>query len=125
LANACQVRRMVQTSAEDFGLPTFEVAYREVASKCGYVGHVEWSHPAVYHAITQVGIYDFGQMTHDKALSAFKNAYKLTVEAVIRGEKLPEVPKAIERKEPEKARPEVANSHLAAMRATLGIRSRA
>lgn len=112
-------------SPQELGLPTFETAYREVSSKCGYVGHVEWSHPAVYHAITQVGIYDFSQMTHDKALSAFKNAYKLTVEAVMRGEKLPEIPKAIERKEPIKASEEVANKHLEAMRAVLGLRGAA
>lgn len=104
---------------EDYGLPTFEAAYREATSKCGYLGHVKWSHPSVYHAITQVGIFDFGQMTHDKALSAFKNAYKLTVEAVMRGEKLPEVPKAIERKENEKASLEIAHSHLAAMKKAL------
>ncbi len=107
-------------TAEDFGLPTFEAAYREVSSKCGYVGFVEWSHPAVYHAICQVGLFDFGQMTHERALSAFKNAYKLTVEAVMRGEPLPEVPKAIERKEPEKAKPEVAHGHLSAMKKLLG-----
>lgn len=106
--------------AEDYGLPTFEAAYREVSRKCGYVGHVEWSHPVVYHAITQVGIYDFGRMSQDKALGAFKNAYKQTVEAVMRGETLPQVPKAIERKQPEKARSEVANKHLSEMRALLG-----
>lgn len=111
---------LCKPTAADYGLPTFEAAYREVSSKCGYVGFVEWSHPAVYHAITQVGIYDFGQMSHDKALSAFKNAYKLTVEAVMRGEALPEIPKAIERKQPEKARPEIANKHLSAMKALLG-----
>lgn len=104
---------------EDYRLPTFDAAYREVSSKCGYVGHVEWSHPAVYHAITQVGIFDFGQMSHDKALSAFKNAYKLTVESVMRGEKLPEVPKAIERKEPQKSDPNTAHIHLAAMKKLL------
>jgi hypothetical protein len=111
---------LCKPTAADYGLPTFETAYREVSSKCGYVGFVQWSHPAVYHAITQVGIYDFGRMTQDKALSAFKNAYKLTVEAVMRGETLPQVPKAIERKPPEKARAEVANKHLSAMRALLG-----
>jgi len=105
---------------QDFGLPTFENAYREVCDKCGYVGHVEWSHAAVYHAISQVGIYDFRQMTHDKALSAFKNAYKLTVEAVMRGEALPQLPKVIERKEPVKASAEVANKHLEAMKALVG-----
>lgn len=112
---------LCKPTAADYGLPTFEAAYREVSSKCGYVGHVEWSHPAVYHAITQVGIFDFGQMTHDKALSAFKNAYRLTVDAVMRGETLPEVPKAIERKAPEKSQPEVGNKHLAAMRAILSV----
>lgn len=108
---------LCKPTAEDFGLPSFEDAYREVCDKCGYVGHIEWSHPAVYHAISQVGLFDFRQMTNERAFEAFKAAYKATVKAVISGQTLPEIPKAIERKEPVKASAEVANKHLANLKA--------
>lgn len=112
---------LCKPSPQDYGLPTLEAAYREVCDKCGYVGHVDWSHKAVYHAIKQVGLFDFRQMTNERAFEAFKTAYKATVKAVMNGEVLPEVPKAIERKkEPVKSSEAIANTHLANLKAMFG-----
>ena len=111
---------LCKPSPQDYGLPTLEMAYREVCDKCGYVGHIEWSHKAVYHAIKQVGLFDFRQMTNERAFEAFKTAYKATVKAVMSGQALPEIPKAIERKEPIKSSEAVANKHLANLKAMFG-----
>lgn len=112
---------LCKPTPQDYGLPTLESAYREVCDKCGYVGHVQWSHPAVYHAITQVGLFDFRQMTNERAFEAFKTAYKATVKAVMSGQSLPEIPKAIEqKKEPVKASADVANKHLVNLKAMFG-----
>lgn len=105
---------------EDFGLPTLERAYKEAIDNSGRVGTLHWTHNAIYHAATQVGLKALSVMNDEKAHKAFSHAYQKTCEAVMTGQVLPEIPKAIERKEPVKASAEVANKHLEAMKALIG-----
>jgi len=105
---------------QDFGLPTLERAYKEAIDNSGRVGTLHWTHNAIYHAATQVGLKALSVMNDEKAHKAFSHAYQKTCEAVMTGQVLPEIPKAIERKEPVKASAEVANKHLEAMKALIG-----
>lgn len=105
---------------DDFGLPSIELAFKEATDNSGRVGVVHWSHKAIYHAAHQVGLSALAVMNEEKAHKAFSHAYQKTCEAVMSGQALPEIPKAIERKEPVKSSEAVANKHLAAMRAVLG-----
>lgn len=107
-------------SAEDFGLPDQRAAFREAIDNAGRIDGRRWTHAAVYHAANQVGLYDLAQMTADKAEKAFLAAYAATCKAVIAGEALPEVPKAIERAAPVKAREATASRYMAEMRAKPG-----
>ena len=110
---------------EDFSLPTLEMAYKEAIDNSGRVGTLHWTHNAIYHAAHQVGLSALAVMNEEKAHKAFSHAYQKTCEAVMSGQALPEIPKAIERKEPVKASAEVANKHLEAMRVVLGLRGAA
>lgn len=107
-------------SAEDLGLPDQRAAFREAIDNAGRIDNRHWTHAAVYHAANQVGLYDLAQMTADKAERAFLTAYAATCNAVMAGEALPEIPKAIERAAPVKARESTASRYMAEMRAKLG-----
>lgn len=107
-------------TAADFGLPDQRSAFREAIDNAGRIDGRRWTHTAVYHAAIQVGLYDLAQMTADKAEKAFLTAYAATCKAVMAGEALPEVPKAIERAAPVKASESTASRYMAEMRAKLG-----
>jgi len=111
---------------EDFGLPKIEDAYRNAKYCCEALslGHAvsdkKWLHIAVYHATKEVGLEEILNMFDEFAFKCFEFAYQKTCEAVITGQALPEIPKAIKHKEPEKSKPEVANKYLAEMKALVG-----
>lgn len=105
---------------DDFGLPSIELAFKEATDNSGRVGVVHWSHKAIYHAAHQVGLSALAVMNEEKAHKAFSHAYQKTCEAVMSGQALPEIPKAIERKEPVKSSEAVANTHLANLKAMFG-----
>ncbi|TQC94697.1 hypothetical protein FK216_15555 [Moraxellaceae bacterium AER2_44_116] len=116
----------------DFGLPNPDDAYRNAKYCCEAINRGfpvkdnQWLHAAVFHAANQIGFDDVLVIPDDQAARCFERAYKLTCDAVMAGRLLPTIPKAIEHKStPKKASPEIANIHLSAMRAVLGLRSAA
>lgn len=88
---------LCKPSAEDMGLPTPAEAYEE-ACRNAHPGQADrqWSHPAIYHSAQQVGLFELRSLEKHKTLPLFEAAYQRTVEAILNGEELPEIPKALE-----------------------------
>lgn len=87
---------LCRPTAEDTGLPPVIEAYAE-ACRNSYPGaEVRWSHQAVYHAAQQVGMYELRSLDQKTSQPMFEHAYQETVTAILNGEQLPEIPKAIE-----------------------------
>lgn len=109
---------MCKPTPQDFGLPNFETAYREAIRGCAVDDHV-WTHPAVYHAMQEVGRYEFKNFTDSRLRQLFERAYEITCRRVMDGEQLDApIPKAL----PEKisvTTPEAAARGVAALRGVL------
>lgn len=88
---------LCRPTPEDMGLPTLEAAYIEACYNAnpGLLDR-KWSHPAVFHAYQQVGPYELRTLPKKQSLPQFEVAYQRTVSAVLNGEELPEIPKALE-----------------------------
>ena len=110
-------------SAEDFGLPSQEDAFREAIANLGIFITAKWSHPAVLEAVKNTTCYTLKNSTEKNARAEFYRNYAVMVERVRRGEKLNvAVPKAISA-EPEfrPARPEFEASVLANLKKMVGL----
>jgi len=84
-------------TAEDYGLPSLESAFKHARSECGKSVQIRrWKHQAVYLASSATGTYDLKSLAdNDKNFkyvkARFTEEYNLLVERVIDGEVL-EVP---------------------------------
>lgn len=107
----------------DLGLPDARSAFREAIDNAGRIENRHWTHRAVYNAAISVGLYDLSVMTTERAEKAFQTAYAAMCKAVMAGEELPEVPKAIERAKPVKASKTTASRYMAEMRSRLGVQA--
>lgn len=108
-----------QPSAEILGLPSVGAAYREACRNAHPAAKPNWSHPAVYHAACQAGLYELANLPERDSRQIFERAYSVTVRAVLAGEALPDIPKALP-KRVAVVTPEVGRGALAALRKTLG-----
>lgn len=88
---------LCKPSPEDMGLPSLADAYEEACSR-SHPGNSDrqWSHLAVYHAAKQVGQFELRSLGKDITLPQFELAYDKSVNAILNGEQLPEIPKALE-----------------------------
>lgn len=85
-------------SPESLGLPTVEQAYltacrisHPAANRCDV-------HPAVWHAARETSLLALSTMPEVKSRPVFERAYALTVDMIIKGEPLREIPKALPEK---------------------------
>lgn len=104
-----------QPSSELLGLPTMESAYREACRNAHPASDPDWSHPVVYHAACQTGLYELFNLPERGSRPMFERAYSVTLRAVLAGQPLPEVPKALP-KESVVSRPEVGRAALFSIR---------
>lgn len=88
---------LCKPSAEDMGFPALADAYDE-ACRNAHPARIDrrWSHPAILHAAEQVGGYELRNLSKDISKPLFAEAYQRTMNAVLNGETLPEIPKALE-----------------------------
>lgn len=88
---------LCKPSPEDMGLPSTADAYEEACINSHPSGNERaWSHLAVFHAAKQVGQFELRSLGKDITLPQFEAAYEKTVNAVLNGDELPEIPKALE-----------------------------
>ena len=91
---------------KDFNLPEPFVAYREACKNAydlKYDEHVNWSHPAVYHAGCETGWFEI-----DKLEKLFLANYDMACKIVFEGGRLKELPKLITQEPLQKSSPETA-----------------
>lgn len=121
---APSVGRFIQwcrPTPELLGLPSADAAYRAACRIAHPAADRSGVHPAVYHAACETGFYELASLPEEKSRRLFERAYELTVQMIMSGQPLREIPKAL----PEMVSiqtPEVARAALAAIRQRLVVR---
>ena len=88
---------MCSLSAEDLNLPSCEVAFKEAClNSSPYISNVVWSHAAVHHARMLTGSHELRTLPAGVVFKIFARNYEITIQKILNGEVLPEVPKGIE-----------------------------
>lgn len=103
---------------EALGLPSSRDAYRQATRIAHPTASSDDVHPAVYHAACEVGLYELTQLPELQSWRLFERAYRLTVQMLMAGQPLREVPKGL----PEQVRlstPEVGRRALKNLREML------
>lgn len=103
---------------ELLGLPSADAAYREACRKVHPAFTGNWSHQAVYHAACQTGFYELDNLPEERSRKLFDRNYGATVEMVMAGEPLREIPKALPASV-STCTPEVGRNALAGLREAL------
>lgn len=107
-----------QPTPEMLGIPNVDTAYHEACRNAHPAAEQKWSHPAVYHAACQAGLYELAHLPERESRYVFERAYLVTVRAIMAGKELPEIPKALPKKPPV-INPEVGRAAIAELRAAL------
>lgn len=89
---------LCKPSAHDLGLPPVEKAYIEACEAAHPQGSKIFSHKVVENAFINVGSYNLRTYPKSSSYPMFEHAYQLSCQAFMNGEKLAEIPKAIEGK---------------------------
>ena len=110
-------------TAEDFGLPSQEDAFREAIGNLGIFITAKWSHQVVCEAVKQTTCYVLKNRPEKEARALFYRNYAIMVERVRRGENLKaDISKALPAKPVfVPARPEVEQAHLTNMKKMVGL----
>ena len=99
---------------EDNTLPTANQAFLEA---CHSAGNHTWSHPVVYHAAKDVGLFNLRTQSEKQTKPQFERAYEIFRRRLMAGEQLDvPVPKALPESSSRKSSPEVAAKYLKIMR---------
>lgn len=106
---------------ESLGIPSVEQAYLQACRLAHPAANRDNAHPAVWHAACEVGLRELGSLPEQKSRPLFERAYGLTVDMLLRGEPLREIPKALPESVSVPASPDKVRSALAAMRLSLGV----
>lgn len=80
---------------ENMGLPSVARAYLQACGASHPSADSSRLHPAVWHAACEAGLYLLARQPESKSRPVFERAYALTIEMIIRGEPLREIPKAL------------------------------
>lgn len=72
-------RELCMPRPEDIGLPTVERAYQQAVNK-------DWHHPVVWHAVQEIGAYEFHHQAEAKSRPLFNKVYGALVARAIAGE---------------------------------------
>lgn len=68
---------------EELGLPSDDLAWREVGQHCHHVLIHSWSHPGVYEAGRRVGWFEMRNCSGERDLSALRKAFSAHYAAVL------------------------------------------
>lgn len=83
---------MCKPTAADFNLPDVNTAYAQ-AAQLAYPGSDQsMFNQAVYHAACLTGFYELNNLPQDKSLPMFARCYQITVDAIMNGQPLRDVP---------------------------------
>lgn len=83
---------MCKPAASDFNLPDVNTAYAQ-AAKLAYPGSDQsMFNQAVYHAACLTGFYELNNLPQDKSFPMFARCYQITVDAIMNGQPLRDVP---------------------------------
>lgn len=87
--------KQASDTPESLGLPSADKAYLQACAASHPAADSSRLHPAVWHAACETGLYLLARQPESKSRPAFERAYALTIEMIIRGEPLREIPKAL------------------------------
>lgn len=106
---------MCKPTAEDLGLPSVHLAYREACLNSHPQAEKKWSHDAIYHAAKETGFHQLSTLPQAQSFVMFERNYEIITRKLLTGEVLTAIPKAIENKEIVKITPGLAQSTLKGM----------
>lgn len=104
---------------ENMGLPSVERAYRQACAASHPAADASNLHPAVWHAACEAGLFLLANQPESKSRPVFERAYAITVDMVLHGEPLREIPKALPAKATLPSDPETGRSALAEIKRKL------
>src|SRR5690606_28903373 len=97
--SAPEFRKLCEgASPELLGLPSTSAAYREACRIAHPAADRAGIHPAVYHAACETGFFELASLPEEKSRRLFERAYGLTVQMILDGLPLREIPKALPEK---------------------------
>lgn len=105
-----------QPTPEALGCPSVAQAYLQACALAHPAADRASAHPAVWHAASEVGLYELANLPSAKSQPMFERAYGLTLAMLARGEPLRAVPKALPESVSVPASPAKVRSALAEMR---------
>ena len=108
-----------QPSPQDMGCPTVEQAYLQACALAHPAADRENAHPAVWHAASEVGLYELANLPTDRSRPMFERAYAMTLDMLAKGQPLRSIPKALPATVHVQASPERARSALDEIRSKL------
>lgn len=104
---------------ERLGCPPPEKAFLQACALAHPAAERDSANPAVWHAATEIGLYELANMPTDKIKPVFERAYSMTLEALAKGQPLREIPKALPASVTVKASREHVESKLSEIRKML------
>ncbi|USH01103.1 replication protein P [Grimontia kaedaensis] len=85
-----------QPTLEDLGLPSVRDAYLEACRKAHSISEAKWTHPAIFVATRDTGVFDLRSKPEAEMYPKFQSTYMKVYQRVLRGEDLSfELPKAL------------------------------
>lgn len=87
---------LCKPSAQDLGLPTVEKAYTEACQAAHPQGDKKFSHKVVEHAFIETGSYNLRTTSKTVSFPIFERNYEIASRMYMNGEKLKEIPIALE-----------------------------
>lgn len=104
---------------EMLGCPSVEQAFLQACALAHPAADRDSANPAVWHAASEVGLYELSHLPADKSKPMFARAYAMTLDMILRGEQLRSIPKALPASVSVPANPVKARSALDEMRRKL------
>lgn len=120
--NPIEFRELCFPSCEEFGLPSFDAAYREAVNNIGRSPEWrKWSCAAVYQAVCDAGFAVLKTGDEREARAQFQKAYEGVIKRVMFGEKLelPEAERITKTERP--CTREQSKAHVANLKQSLGF----
>ncbi len=84
-----------RATPENMGLPSVDRAYLQACGASHPAADTSRLHPVVWHAACEAGLFLLANQPESKSRPVFERAYAITIDMVIRGEVLREIPKAL------------------------------
>lgn len=101
---------------ENMGLPSTDSAYLQACAASHPAADTSDLHPAVWHAACETGLFLLANQPESRSRPVFERAYAMTVELILQGEPLREIPKALPAKVTKPKNLEAGNAALSALK---------